>query len=84
MLEKCFKFDSFCILLKIQVLSSAIDVGFIGISVKCWYTFRICLFFLINLCGADNSEIDLLYLSNSSLNSLLYQIIWNEMLITDF
>lgn len=67
MLEKCFKFDSFCILLKIQVLSSAIDVGFIDISVKCWYTFRICLLFLIILCGADNSEIELSLLSNSSI-----------------
>lgn len=67
MLEKCFKFDSFCILLKIQVLSSAIDVGVIGISVKCWYTFRICLLFLIILCGADNSEIELSLLSNSSI-----------------
>lgn len=67
MLEKCFKFDSFCIFLKIQVLSSAIDVGFIGISVKCWYTFRICLLFLIILCGADNSEIELSLLSNSSI-----------------
>lgn len=67
MLEKCFKFDSFCILLKIQVLSSAIDVGFIGVSVKCWYTFRICLLFLIILCGADNSEIELSLLSNSSI-----------------
>ena len=84
MLEKCFRVDSFLHThQKNQVLSSAIDVGFIGTSVKCWFTFRICIF-LIFLCGAEHSEIDLLYLSNSSLNSLLYQIIWNEMHTIDF